>query len=209
MLVLEGPLVFSFVDSSFGGKGVSHVKLEGRGFTAIEIKIVEKMVQIILQDLQQAWSDVQTVKTVFARSEMDPQFTGIVTPEDVVIASKFIVDLENGSGTITICIPYSSLEPIKTKLKSRYHGERLEVDHSWRRYISEKILDMTVEVSCNMGRTEISGRDLLDMKVDDILLLDQRIGDAMVVYVEGIPKFKGYPGSFNKKKAVKISDKSN
>ena len=204
LLVLEGPLVFSFVDSSFGGKGVSHVKMEGRGFTAIETKIVEKMVRIVLQDLQQAWADVQSIKTVFTRSEMDPQFAGIVTPEDVVIVNKFVVDLENGSGMMTICIPYSSLESIKNKLKSKFQGERLEIDHAWRKYIQEQILKMTVELRCDIGKAEISGRDLLEMKVNDIILLDQKIGDPVIVHVEGIPKLKGYPGSFNKKKAIRI-----
>lgn len=209
MIVIEGPLVFSFVDSSFGGKGVSHVKLEGRGFTNIETKIVEKIVKIILQDLQQAWGDVHPIKTIFTRSEMDPQFAGIVTPDDIVIVCKFQVELENGSGAISICIPYSSLEPIKNKLKSRYRGEQIEIDRSWQKYIREKILSTHVEVSCCMGRTQINGRDLLHMKVDDIILLDQRVGDSIVVNVEGLAKFKGLPGSSNKKKAVKISESIN
>ncbi len=206
IVVLEGNLVFSFVDSLFGGSGVSHVKLEGRGFTAIEIKIIEKIVKIILGDIQQAWSDVYDVKTVFSHSEMDPQFVRIIQPKDMVIVNKFEVELENGSGIITTCTPFSCLEPVEDMLKSGFHDEVREVDKEWRRYIEKKIMDMTVELSCTMGMAKIKGQEILKMKIDDVILLDQNPGNFVIVNVEGIPKFKGSPGSCNNRKAVKISD---
>ena len=205
LLVLEGSLVFSLVESLFGGTGAGHVKLEGRGFTSIETKIVEKVGKIILSDLQTAWSEIQEVQAVFTRTEMDPQFVGIVTPEDVVVVNKFTIDLEHGSGSMTICIPYSSLEPIRDKLKSTQRGERLETDHKWRKYLEKKISEISLEMSCNIGTAQINSKELMQLKVDDVILLDQKTGNPIVVNVEGLPKFKGYPGSCNNKKAVKIS----
>lgn len=207
LVVLEGPLVFSFVDSLFGGRGVSHVKLEGRRFTTIETRIVEKVVKIILGDFQKAWSDVYEVNAVFVRSEMDPQFVGIGTPDDLVIVNKFEVQLENGNGFITICMPYSSIKPIKEKLKNKFRSEKMEEDKTWKKYIQQKLLETTVELSCTMGKATIKGAELLNLKVDDVILLDQKIGNIVTVNVENIPKYKGYPGACNKKKAVKIIER--
>jgi len=207
LLVLEGPLVFSFVDSLFGGTGVSHVKLEGRLFTKIETKIVEKIVKIILSDFQKAWSDVYEINAVFIRSEMDPQFVGIGTPDDLVIVNKFEVQLENGNGFITICIPYSSIKPIKEKLKNKFRSEKMNIDPKWKKYIKEKLQETMVELSCTMGMAKINGAELLSMKVDDVIMLDQKLGNSVIVNVENIPKFRGYPGACNKKKAVKIIDR--
>lgn len=207
LIVLEGPLVFSFVDSLFGGTGVSHVKLEGRLFTKIETKIVEKVVKIILDDFQKAWSDVHEINTAFIRSEMDPQFVGIGTPDDLVIVNKFEVQLENGNGFITICIPYSSIKPIKEKLKNKFRREKMAIDQSWKKCIQERILETMVELSCTMGMAKINGAELLGMKVDDVIMLEQKSGNSVIVNVENIPKFKGYPGACNKLKAVKIIDR--
>jgi flagellar motor switch protein FliM len=207
LVVLEGPLVFSFVDSLFGGKGVSHVKLEGRLFTKIETKIVEKIVKIILNDFQKAWSDVYEINAVFIRSEMDPQFVGIGTPDDLVIVNKFEVQLENGNGFITICIPYSGIKPIKEKLKNKFRSEKIDIDQNWKRYIQERIQETMIELSCTMGMAKINGTDLLSMKVDDVIMLDQKSGNSVIINVENIPKFRGYPGACNKKKAVKIIDR--
>jgi flagellar motor switch protein FliM len=207
LIVLEGSLVFSFVDSLFGGKGVSHVRLEGRRFTTIETRIVEKIVSIILSDFQKAWSDVYEVAAEFVRSEMDPQFVGIGAPDDQVIVNKYEVQLENGNGIITICIPYSSIKPIKEKLKNKFRREKMEVDSAWKTYFKEKILETTVELSCTMGKATINGGELLNMKVDDVILLDQKMGNTVIVNVEYLPKFRGYPGACNKKKAVKIIER--
>jgi flagellar motor switch protein FliM len=65
---------------------------------------------------------------------------------------------------------------------------------------------MNVELNCIMGMTKIKGRELLKMKIDDVILLDQKPGDLAIVNIEGIPKFKGSPGSCNNRKAVKISE---
>lgn len=207
LLVLEGSLVFAFVDTFFGGKSVSHVRLEGKSFTTIEIKIVEKLVKIILGNLQHAWSDVHKVEMVFTRSEIDPQFAGIATPNDMVIAIRFSVDLENASGEMTVCIPYSTIEPIREKLRHRFHGETLEVDQAWTRHVEEKIKEMTIGLSCTLGTAKITGRELLEMKVNDVIQLDQKVSDPIIVSVEGIPKFKGYPGTSNKKKAIRIEER--
>jgi flagellar motor switch protein FliM len=207
LLILEGPLVFSFVDSFFGGKGVSHVKLEGRGFTTIETKIIEKIVKIVLEDLRKAWSDIYTITPVLTRSEMDPQFAAVVSPDDVVIASKFMVDLENTSGAITICYPHSTIEPIRDKLKNRFQSDKSEIDHSWRKYAEKKIRELPVDISCILGTAKIKGKQLLSMKVDDVIPLDQKTTDMITVSIEGIPKFKGYPGAISGNKAVQIVER--
>jgi flagellar motor switch protein FliM len=58
-----------------------------------------------------------------------------------------------------------------------------------------------------MGMAKINGSDLLNMKVNDVIMLDQNLGNSVVINVENIPKFKGFPGACNKKKAVKIIDR--
>jgi flagellar motor switch protein FliM len=207
LLVLEGSLVFAFVDTFFGGKSVSHVRLEGKSFTTIETKIVNKLVKIILGDLQHAWSDIHKVEMVFARTEIDPQFAGIATPNDMVVVVRLSIDLENASGEMTVCIPYSTIEPIRDKLRHRFHGEKLEVDQRWRTHIEKKIMGMTVDLGCTLGMANITARELMEMKVDDVIQLDQRVSDPVIICVEGIPKFKGYPGTSNKKKAIRIEER--
>jgi flagellar motor switch protein FliM len=58
-----------------------------------------------------------------------------------------------------------------------------------------------------MGMAKINGSELLGLKVDDVIMLEQKTGNTVIVNVENIPKFIGYPGACNKRKAVKIIDR--
>ena len=75
------------------------------------------------------------------------------------------------------------------------HAENFKTDDTWKRYLTAKIGQISVGLSCIMGMAKINGRDLLEMKVDDVIQLDQKIVDPITVNIEDIPKFKGFPGS--------------
>jgi len=209
LLVMESPLVFAFVDTFFGGKGGGQVKPEGKDFTPIETRIIEKVIGIILGDLEHAWSDVHKIKMVLARSEMDPQFAAIAKPTDSVMVNKFTVELGNAAGNMTICIPHSSIEPLREKLRQGLQNEKVEVDQRRRKHIEEKIKELEINVRCTLGMTKITGRELLEIKVDDVIPLEKGVNDLIIVSVEDIPKFKGFPGTRSNKQAIRISERVN
>ncbi len=204
MQVLEGPLVFSFVDIFFGGKCSTHVKLEGRSFTAIETKIIERIVKIVLQDYERAWSDVHQLEIIYSRTEVDPQFAGIAKPDDMIITTRFNVDIGNFSGTMSICVPYNMLETMKADLSQNYKTENVETDSPWRQIIGERLKEIEVDLNCTLGMTTITGKELLSMQADDVILLDQRVNEPVSIYVGDQAKLLGYPGSVNNKKALRI-----
>ena len=112
LIVIESKLAYALVDSFFGGDDRPYTKIEGKDFTPIELSIVRKVVELAIEDLENAWASVEKIDASFVRTEVNPQFVGIVPPTDVVIASTFDVELENANGTITLVIPYATIEPI-------------------------------------------------------------------------------------------------
>jgi len=204
MIVIDGPLVFSFVDKLFGGNGSRHVKVEGRGFTAIEVKIIQKLIQVLLKEYREAWNEIYAIEPEFIRSEMEPQFASIVEAEDAVITTRLSIEVENSSGSILLCLPNAVIEPIRTKLKRRFHGGRQEVDKEWRQYICQKIRGLPVELGCTLGTARISAKDLVGLRTNDVISLDQKLSDKIQVKIEGVPRFVASPGARNNHKAVKI-----
>jgi flagellar motor switch protein FliM len=207
LLVLESKLVFALIDSFFGGPGSVHVKVEGRDFTPIEAHMIQRVVGIICEEMETAWESVVPVNFELERSEVNPQFVGIVPASDVVMIAAFEVELDEARGVITLCLPYSTIEPIRSKLSAGFQTERLEVDHSCLRRIVRQMESVEVEASVEFGTTEISLRTLLSLQVGDILRLDQDPDSPLLVRVEGVPKFVGYPRAIKQRKALEISDR--
>lgn len=205
IFVVESKIIFTLVDIIFGGTGAEAFKIEGREFTAIENNLIKKVVISALADLEKCWMSLIDLKVSYQRTEINPQFVQIVPPTDVVIVINFEVEIEYTSGVVSICIPYSMLEPIKEKLSAGFQSEQMEVDKGWTNRFKEGLIKSNVEIMVELGRSQIHGKEVVNLKKGDVIQLDQYASDPLDIYVEGIIKYKGYPGNFKGNQAVQIS----
>ncbi|ROR01881.1 flagellar motor switch protein FliM [Desulfosoma caldarium] len=206
LLVVESRLIFNLVDCFFGGSGRSSFKIEGRDFTSIENRVINKVVRMALKDLEQAWNPVTPVSFKFVRSEVNPQFATIVPPTELVIVVHYELEMDTLMGKIILCLPYSTIEPIRSQLSASYQSDQLEVDYSWTRRFIRRLREIPVQLCVHLGCTEIKGQDLLRLEKGDIIILDQDVNHPLTVSVEKVPKYKAYAGVHKGNHAVKIVD---
>ncbi|MEQ1875896.1 MAG: flagellar motor switch protein FliM [Bdellovibrionia bacterium] len=206
LFVIESKLTYSLVDSFFGGTDVPYTKIEGKDFTPIELSIIRRVVELAITDLENAWSSVAKIDCSFVRTEVNPQFVGIVPPTDVVIATTFDVELENTNGTITFVIPYATIEPIKQKLSSGFQVETDQTDKKlWTSIIRDQLMDTDVNMHVNLGGTEITLNELMELKPGDVIHLDQDATGEFDIHIEDVKKFKGYYGVNHGNVAVQVT----
>jgi flagellar motor switch protein FliM len=206
LLVIESKLVFTVVDNFFGGTGNTEAKVTGRDFSFIEIRMIKNVVLAALEDFEKAWKPVHPVTTTYVRSEVNPQFAAIVPPADLVLVLNFDIEMETITGSLTICLPFASIEPVLPKLKAQFQSEELEVDQVWVKRLRTELLLTEVETVVELGSAEVTPSELLKFKVGDTLMLREDAGDSVVVKIEGIPKLKGFPGTSRGNKAVQVSE---
>ncbi len=205
LIVIESKLVFAVVDAMFGGTGLWETNVTGRGFSAIETRMAKKVVLGALEDLEKVWSPVHAVSTNYIRAEVDPRFAAIASPTDTVLATLFEIEWGNISGSITICLPYTAIEPIIPKLKTQFQSEKT-VDQAWVRRLRNKLLQTEVEMVAELGVADITPRRLFEFKPGDTIVLGSDITDSLSMKVEGIPKFKGFPSVSRGAKAIRVTE---
>lgn len=204
ILLIDSVLVFYFVDVLFGGRGSSRTKVEGREFTSIENTVIRKIAAAILEDWSHAWEGFVSVKSEYVRSEVNPQFAMVVPPNDLCITITFNIDVENVQGSITMCVPFANLEPIKEKLMGDFSIDQTTHDPLWNRCLKKEVQKVPVDVRVIMGGTQLKGRDLLSLAPGDVITLDRFVDEALDVIVSGVPKFKGQPGTYRGNNAVQV-----
>ena len=204
IIVVESKVIFTLVDIVFGGSGRDVFKVEGREFTAIENSLIKKVVLSALLDLEKAWKSLLNAKMTYQRSEINPQFAHIVPLSDVVIVVNFEIEMDYASGVMSFCIPYSTLEPIRDKLQAGFQSDQLEVDKDWEKRLKEGLMSSSLELVAQLGRTHLLTREVRDLKIGDVILLDRYASDCIDVYVDGIPKLKAYPGVHRGNQALQI-----
>jgi len=202
LFVLNPKLVYSIVDSFFGGDGRYHTKIEGRDFTNTEMQVVKSVLQKIFIDLKEAWAPVMDVEFEHVGSEVNPHFANIVTPSEVVVVSTIHVELDNGGGDIHITMPYSMLEPIRDQLDAGVQSDSSEVDQRWINSLREEIKSAPVEISSTLTQATISLRELNKLKVGDVIPVD--IPELVSAEIDGIPVFRGQYGLSRGSRAIKV-----
>jgi flagellar motor switch protein FliM len=205
IFVVESKVIFALVDILFGGSGQSSFKIEGREFTAIENRLIKRAVLSALTDFEKAWKSILDVKIGHQRSEINPQFAHIVPLTDVVVVVHFEIEMEYSSGIVSVCIPYSMLEPVREKLQAGFQSDALEVDREWANRFREGLMSSRVELIVELGRSEVSGKEIVDLKKGDVIMLDRYRVDPLDIFVEGVQKLTAFPGVYKGNSAIQIA----
>jgi flagellar motor switch protein FliM len=207
VLVVEPKLIFSFVDIFLGGSGKGAPPAAGREFTAVEARLIYKVVAQILKDLEKAWSPIQSLTFHYLRGEKNPQMASIAGPNDWVLTLPFHLEMEQPLGAVIVCLPWALLEPVKGKLCGVQKKESPEIDPRWVERLAERLKSSEVEVVVEFGKGQVKAQDLLGLKVGDVLPLGKDMSERLLARVQGIPKFQGKGGIYGTNKAFQIEGK--
>jgi flagellar motor switch protein FliM len=202
LFVIEPNLIFSIIDSLFGGSGRVHTRVEGRDFTLTEQRIIQRLLAVLIEGYQSAWNPVYPLTFEYVRSEMHTQFANIATPNEIVVVITFPIDLGSGGGEVHICIPYAAIEPIRDRLASSTQGDNAGPDKRWTRMLSKQIQIAEVELKANLASIPLRVSQLLGMKVGDVISFDPP--EAVTAEVDGVPIFECRYGEVNRQYALKI-----
>ena len=204
LCVVDPKLVFIVVENFFGGDGRFATKIEGREFTPTEQRVIKLVLRYIFSDLVEAWSPVLPVEFEYVGSEVNPQFANIVSPTEVVVVSKFRVELEGGGGELHLTLPYTMVEPIRAVLDAGVQSDRNEVDDRWTRSLREEMKASEVEVSSRLATARLTVRQVMEMKAGDILPI--KMPETVSLRANGVPVMYGKYGVSNGNKAIKVTE---
>jgi len=207
LLILEPKLVFALVETFLGGSGTRNIRIEGRDFSAIEQRLIHRVITILLNDLEKSWYSLHPVKVQYVRNEINPQFAKICEPEDVVIINRYEVDMDRAVGSITSCIPISNLESVKSKLTTAFQREQSEEDLLLEKTLQENIKNVPLSLKVELGSTLIPAGDIIELTKGDIIQLDRRKDDLLPAFLSGVRKYMGTPGIHRGNKAFMIKRK--
>ena len=204
LVVFEPQLVFAVIDSLFGGNGKLHARIEGRDFSATEQRIIRNLVAGLTESYKVAWKDVYPIELEYVRSEMQTQFASIATASEVVISTRFWVEIGDAAGAIHICIPYGVLEPIRETLYSSVSTDQVADSRSWVTKLSRQLELADLELVAPLANAQLSFGDLLNLGPGDFVELD--LERTIDVTVGAMPFLKCTWGTSEGRYAIKIEE---
>ena len=202
LIVCDPSLVFAVIDALFGGAGKFHTRIEGREFSATELRVILRLVETIAAEYKRAWNGIYPLELEYQRSEMQPQFVGIVTPGEMVVTTNFTLEIGDTTGSVHLCMPYSTLEPIRDVLYATPQGDAVEPDQRWVELMKHELQSAEVSLVAELATAGATVEQLLAFKPGDFIELDL---DPMIqAKISGVPVFDAHYGTSNNHYAIKI-----
>ena len=202
LVIFDPTLVFTVVDNMFGGDSRFHTRVEGREFTATEQRIVQRMLDVVLESYNKSWAPVHPLSMHYVRSEMHTQFASIATPSEIVVTTTFAIEFGSAGGEIHVVIPYSTLEPIRDTLYSSTQSENSGLDNRWIQMLTRQVQHAEVELTALLVRAPVTLSQVLNMRKGDVIGMD--IKPTLTAEVDGVPIFECRYGVLNGQYAVKV-----
>ncbi len=174
-------------------------------FTEIEFALLEDVGKNLAQAFQAAWSDIVDLDVSLEAMETNAQMLQNMSPNEPIVLTTFTTELMGSKTFINLCIPYLFFETILDKLSFRnwFHGGK-EIDHTENEALESNLQDVKVNTEVLLGQTEMPLENFLQLEVGDIIQLDGKTSQPLVMSIEHLPYCLVKPGVKGKNMAIEI-----
>lgn len=205
ILDINPKILYPIIDRLLGG-GKEASELKRRSLTEIELRLASRITKLFLHEMKHVWESIVDLDLSVERVESNPQLVQIVPPNEVVILISFQVTLGEVEAMMNLCIPFNSIERISSKLQANswFTYGKSETTPETQALLGKQLDRTAVELVVSLAKTQISTKDLIGLRVGDIITTEKDIQQALEVSVGGVPKFTAKPGAFKGNKAIQI-----
>jgi flagellar motor switch protein FliM len=207
LFTVDSNLIYSVVDVLLGGRrGAIAMRIEGRPYTTIERSLVQRMIEVILTDMAQAFEPLTPVKFTLDRLETNPRFAAIARPANAAILVKLRIDMEDRGGRVELMLPYSTLEPIRKLLLQQFMGEKFGRDTIWESHLAGELWATKVEINAILDEQRLPLRRIMNLEVGQTILLNSGPDSPIELRCGGVPLLTGRMGRMGSAIAVRVED---
>lgn len=158
--------------------------------------------------MQEAWNSFFPLKTELRSIETNGRLLQAFSPQDIVVIVSIEIKEERYTGTANMCMSAESLEGVIRSFSTKYMHSTKQQDPEKEKHKQEIIIDYLkstdLEITAYLDTCQMSLADIMHLQVNDVVILNRRIDEDIVVEVEGIPWFTARIGEAHSKKAIKL-----
>ncbi|HNR78534.1 MAG TPA: FliM/FliN family flagellar motor switch protein, partial [Parvularculaceae bacterium] len=195
-------LVHSVVDLLLGGRRSAGV--EGRALTAIELGLAERMLALLVEDFDEAFTPVAEARFSLDRVETTPRFAAIAQDASVCALAKFKIRIEDMTTKAMLLAPYAMIEPVREKLLCDFIGESGAADEIWRKRLGTGVSAAGVELAAVLADRQMTIGDLRALKPGGTVIFAANVGARVELRAGDLAVAQGRVGRMGELIAVKI-----
>lgn len=205
---VSNSVTYTMIDRLLGGKGENSEV--NRDFTEIEITIMTDIMKSFTELLQEPWQMHIDLEPRLIGIETNSRVVQTIGHEDTVIIVALEVEINGTNSIVSVCIPAINLDEIMGKFIPRYTSNRRKTDahreQERRDSIMGGISTTDLVIKAVLGEINLDMYEVLTLQVNDVIPLNKKISENIVVKIGERPWCDGKLGTYNNKKAIMIEN---
>ncbi|HEX7556045.1 MAG TPA: FliM/FliN family flagellar motor switch protein, partial [Leptolinea sp.] len=205
-IVFSDDVNFVILEQRLGGASDSRGR--NHSLTEIDQSLLQDLVENMLNDVKAAWGKVVSVEPKLIDSTVNQHWVQMMMGNERVLMVTFEMMIKDTTGTMSFYIPYSLLKPVANELNPHViiTGKKEQiVDYSARQTNLESLYRTEVPLKVILGNVRLTIKEMSNLAVGDVLVLDSTTHQDLMVQVNGTTRFKGRIGKQANHLAVQIS----
>ena len=205
LVMADSALIYSVVDVLLGGRqGAAIMRIEGRPYTTIERTLIEKLVAVILAELQASFEPLTPVTFTFDRLEVNSRFATVTRLSNAAVLVKLRIDMDDRGGRLELLLPYATLEPIRELLLQQFMGERFGRDRIWETHLAEELCETDITLDVVLDEQVMPLASVMNLEVGSRIVLSCGRGAPVQVRCGPVSLFQARIGRKQSRIAVCI-----
>lgn len=206
--MLQIPLRVAYVATEMMLGGVGSSDQPQRSMTDLELALMRNIVELTLPEIRYAFEPVVSVEPAIAGQEANPQFAQLAAPTDMVIVASFDVKIESVTDVMTLCIPFAGLQPHLEAVSASkgQEGQSADKMRAERQRVNDHLAESEVEATAVFRPVAATSKQVVDLEVGDLLLLNHPVEIPLTLQTGGVPIFDVSIGRVNRQLGIRIAD---
>lgn len=200
-------VLLAAVDRLLGWLGKPIKADQDRELTDIEAKLIYSLLHHFENAMREAWATLLEVHPSVSEISTRNQMLQIALPTDAAVMVVFEIRIHDLAGMMSICMPHEFLKPVVPRLTPQawIAAGGSGLSSQARELVEYHVERVPVTLSAALGTAQLTVRDLVDLHVGDVIVLNSTVSDEVSVLIENEEKYRAWPGVVKNKRAIKIA----
>jgi flagellar motor switch protein FliM len=199
VLTISLNMSYLILEQRLGGK------IEGRftnhTLTDIDQSLLRGLVEHMFGDIKGAWSKVVSLEPSLEDSTVNQHWVQMMMGNERVVLLTVEIIVQGVTGTMSIFIPFNTLKPITNVLNPHIWiagRKEQQQDPLARQTAIQTMMKAVLPVKVILGNADVTMKDLMNLSIGDVIELDNKINNPMVVQVANKRQFYARVGKFRR-----------
>lgn len=203
IMSVETQLIYHILNIQFGGRANLNV-VEEKNLTEVELGFTQKIVGGCLGRMEEIWNRFTQIDMKIEKVETDPNYISVFPSDEMILLATWELDFNVVRGNLNVVLSLKAIETLEdTNISMKRKPNR---DSIITKRIQKHLKALDIQLNVQLGQAGFKVRDLMALKVGDVIPIETDKDERLMLSIEGKPKYMGTPGAFKGKKAVKIQE---